>query len=118
MIPCNKNIKKIKANIPGKSGPPIQLKKIVKLSSNDSPFSFSKKLVNYFNGDFAKSKIEKDLNNYLKKIKKDKKYFISKKDIMLIESIKSDGIQISLFFPFTQFDKLIQTSLNFSFSQM
>ncbi len=53
------------------------------------------KLVNYFNGDFAKSKIEKDLNNYLKKIKKDKKYFISKKDIMLIESIKSDGIQIS-----------------------
>ena len=53
------------------------------------------KLVNYFNGDFAKSKIEKDLNNYLKRIKKDKKYFISKKDIILIESIKSDGINIS-----------------------
>jgi len=53
------------------------------------------KLVNYFNGDFAKSKIEKDLNNFLKKIKKDKKYFISKKDIILIESIKSDGIEIS-----------------------
>ncbi len=53
------------------------------------------KLVNYFNGDFAKSKIEKDLNNYLKKIKKNKKYLISKKDIMLIESIKSDGIEIS-----------------------
>ena len=53
------------------------------------------KLVNYFNGDFAKSKIEKDLNNYLKKIKKNKKYLISKKDIMFIESIKSDGIEIS-----------------------
>ena len=53
------------------------------------------KLVNYFNGDFAKSKIEKDLNNFLKKIKKDKKYSISKKDIMLIESLKSDGIEIS-----------------------
>ena len=53
------------------------------------------KLVNYFNGDFAKSKIEKDLNNFLKKIKKDKKYFLSKKDIILIESIKSDGIKIS-----------------------
>ena len=52
-------------------------------------------LINYFNGDFARSKIEKDLNNFLKKIKKDKKYFISKKDIMLIESIKSDGIEIS-----------------------
>ena len=53
------------------------------------------KLVNYFNGDFAKSKIEKDLNNFLKKIKKDKKYLLSKKDIILIESIKSDGIEIS-----------------------
>ena len=53
------------------------------------------KIINYFNGDFAKSKIEKDLNNYLKRIKKDKKYFVSKKDIMLIESIKSDGIKIS-----------------------
>jgi len=53
------------------------------------------KLVNYFNGDFAKSKIEKDLNNFLKKIKKNKKYFISKKDIIFIESIKSDGVKIS-----------------------
>ncbi len=53
------------------------------------------RLVNYFNGDFAKSKIKKDLNNFLKKIKKDKKYILSKKDIILIESIKSDGIEIS-----------------------
>ena len=53
------------------------------------------KLVNYFNGDYAKSKIEKDINNFLRKIKKNKKYFISKKDIIFIESLKSDGIQIS-----------------------
>ena len=53
------------------------------------------KLINYFNGDYVKSKIEKDLNNYLKKIKKNKKYLISKKDIILIESLKSDGIKIS-----------------------
>lgn len=53
------------------------------------------KLVNYFNGDFTKSKIEKDLNNFLKKIKKNKKYFLSKKDIILIESIKSDGTKVS-----------------------
>ncbi len=56
---------------------------------------YQSKLVNYFNGDYAKSKIEKDLNNFLKKIKKDKKYLISKKDIILIESMKSDGIGIS-----------------------
>ena len=53
------------------------------------------KLINYFNGDFAKSKIEKELNGFLKKIKKDKKYNLSKKDIILIESIKSDGIEVS-----------------------
>ncbi len=53
------------------------------------------RLVNYFNGDYAKSKIEKDLDGFLKKIKKNKKYKISKKDIILIESIKSDGIEIS-----------------------
>ena len=52
------------------------------------------KLINYFNGDFSKSKIEKDLVNYLKKIKKNKKYFFSKKDIILIESLRSDGIKI------------------------
>ena len=52
------------------------------------------RLINYFNGDFAQSKMEKDLNNFLKKIKKDKKFFFSKKDIIFLESIKSDGIKI------------------------
>ncbi len=53
------------------------------------------KLVNYFNGDYAKSKIEEDLNNFLKKIKKNKKYVLSKKDIIFLEALKSDGIEIS-----------------------
>ncbi len=53
------------------------------------------KLINYFNGDYAKSKIEKDVNNFLKKIKKNKKYSFSKKDIIFLESLKADGIKIS-----------------------
>jgi len=53
------------------------------------------KLVNYFNGDYAKSQIEQDLEKFLKKIKKDKKYSLSKKDIIFLEALKSDGIQIS-----------------------
>ncbi|MDC0407974.1 hypothetical protein OAM36_00340 [Candidatus Pelagibacter sp.] len=53
------------------------------------------KLVNYFNGDYAKSKIEEDLDKFLKKIKKDKKYFLSKKDIIFLEALKSDGVEIS-----------------------
>tara|TARA_B100000902_G_scaffold341631_1_gene345165 strand:+ start:204 stop:1967 length:1764 start_codon:yes stop_codon:yes gene_type:complete len=53
------------------------------------------KLIRYLNGDYSKSKIEEDINKFLKKIKKDKKYFLSKKDIIFLETLKSDGIQIS-----------------------
>ena len=53
------------------------------------------KLINYFNGDYSKSKIEKDVENFLKKIKKNKKYFFSKKDQIFLESLKYDGIRIS-----------------------
>jgi len=35
------------------------------------------------------------LNNSLKKIKKDKKYFFSKKDIILVETFKSDNVIVS-----------------------
>ena len=64
------------------------------------------KLINYFNGDYTQSKIEKDLNNFLKKIKKNKKkYLITKKDIILIESLRSDGIKIS-----KKYDELYEIS--------
>ena len=53
------------------------------------------KLINYFKDDVSKKNISKDLNNFLKKIKKNKKYFFSKKDIILVEAFKSDGIQVS-----------------------
>jgi len=74
----------------------IQIKK-----NDDKKIKFNKdilhqsKLVNYFNGDYAKSKIEKDTENFLKKIKKNKKYFFSKKDQIFLESLKSDGVKIS-----------------------
>ncbi len=53
------------------------------------------KLINYFNGELSKEKIEKDLEKMLKKIKKNKKYYFSTKDNILIESFISDGINIS-----------------------
>jgi len=53
------------------------------------------KLINYFKEEIPIKKITKDLNIFLKKVKKDKKYFFSKKDIILVESFKSDGIKIS-----------------------
>ncbi len=53
------------------------------------------KLINYFKDEGSSKNITKDLNDLLKKIKKNKKYFFSKKDIILVEAFKSDGIEIS-----------------------
>ena len=74
----------------------------IEISKNDKKkIKFNKdimhqsKLINYFSGDYSKSKIEKDLQNFLKKIRKNKKYFFSKKDQIFLESLKSDGVEIS-----------------------
>ena len=53
------------------------------------------KLVNYLKEEGSQKKITKDLNDLLKKIKKNKKYFFSTKDIILVEAFKSDGIKVS-----------------------
>ncbi len=70
-----------------------------KISSNNIKINnkilHQSKLINYFKGKISPKNITKDANDLLKKIKKDKKYFFSKKDIILVESLKSDGVQIS-----------------------
>ena len=53
------------------------------------------KLINYFKDNGSSKNITKDLNDLLKKVKRNKKYFFSKKDIILVETFKSDGIQVS-----------------------
>ena len=68
---------------------------------------YQSKLINYFNGDYAKSKMEKEVNNFLKKIKRNKKYSFSKKDVIFLESLKADGINIS-----DKFDDLYLISQN------
>ncbi len=53
------------------------------------------KLINYFKKGNSNKNITKDLNDLLKKVKRDKKYSFSKKDIILVESFKADGIKVS-----------------------
>ena len=53
------------------------------------------KLLNYFKKDASIKNINKELNEFLKKVKKDKKYFFSVKDIILVEALKSDGVEVS-----------------------
>ncbi len=53
------------------------------------------KLLSYFLGDTKINNSEKELKKMLKKIKKDKKYFFSLKDKIVVESLISDGLKIS-----------------------
>ena len=53
------------------------------------------KLLNYFLNKTSLPKIEKETNDLLRKIKKNKKYSFSTKDILMLESLKSDGVKIS-----------------------
>ena len=54
------------------------------------------KIINYFIQEKpSKKKTEKDLNNFLKKIKKSKKNYLITKDVIVIESLKFDGIEIN-----------------------
>ena len=52
------------------------------------------KLLNYINGKKSIENIDKDLISLLKSIKKNKKYIVTTKDLVLIESLISDGIEI------------------------
>jgi hypothetical protein len=52
------------------------------------------KLINYLKLEKSKKDPTKDINDFLKKIKKNKKYFFSKKYVILVEAFKSDGIKI------------------------
>ena len=52
------------------------------------------RLIKYFTENTNQKKIQKDLNRIYKKIKKNRKYFFSAKDIALIESLAKDGIEI------------------------
>tara|TARA_S200000501_G_C20868578_1_gene763188 strand:+ start:210 stop:1940 length:1731 start_codon:yes stop_codon:yes gene_type:complete len=52
------------------------------------------KLLKYFLENTNQKKIQKDFDRIFKKIKRNKKYFYSAKDLALIESFAYDGIQI------------------------
>ena len=56
---------------------------------------YQSKLLNYFRESYDIKKVEKDTNDLIKIIKKNKKYFVSTKDLMLLESLQSDGVEIS-----------------------
>ena len=69
-------------------------KKLNKIKYSDSRYETSKMLRFYTEKNFSLKNAQKELKNVHKKIKRNKKYKISLKDIVLLESLKSDGVEI------------------------
>ena len=65
------------------------------------------KLLNYFIKDLNNEKISKDTNEILKKIKSNKKYIFSRKDKIILDSLRYDGINIQ-----KKFDNLYEKDPN------
>tara|TARA_Y100000741_G_scaffold107402_1_gene80388 strand:- start:167 stop:1906 length:1740 start_codon:yes stop_codon:yes gene_type:complete len=84
----------------------LEKEKKLKIKFNNKIFHQSK-LLNYFLNKTSLPKVEKETNDLLKKIKKNKKYSFSTKDIMMIESLKSDGVQI-----LKKYDKIYEYETN------
>jgi len=61
---------------------------------NNNKYHTSKLLTFYTERNISKKKVEKELKTLYKKIKKNKKYKISLKDIMLFEALERDGFII------------------------
>ncbi len=84
-----------------------------KIKFNDEIFHQSK-VLNYFLNKQSLPKTQKLTDNLLSKIKKDKKYSFDFKDIVLLQSLRADGIQIG------EIDELSQyiSELNPEFDKM
>ena len=65
-----------------------------KIKYNDKILHKSKVLKFYIEKGTSPKKIQKDLNSVYKKIKKNKNYFYSAKDLALIEALQNDGFEI------------------------
>ncbi len=63
------------------------------------------RLLKYFNQEIDQKKAQKDFIKIYKKIKKNKKYFFSAKDLALVESLAKDGFEIPKEFNYQEISK-------------
>jgi len=72
----------------------LKQKSLTKVKFNNDILHRSKVIKHFLENNEKVSRTEKDLKSVYKKIKKNKKYFISIKDIVVIESLKADGVSL------------------------
>tara|TARA_B100001996_G_scaffold45174_1_gene32616 strand:+ start:214 stop:1956 length:1743 start_codon:yes stop_codon:yes gene_type:complete len=71
-----------------------EVQKLGKIKFNDKILHRSRVMKYYTETNISIKKSQKDFNNVYKKIKRNKNYFFSAKDLALIESLESDGFLI------------------------
>ena len=73
----------------------IQKKELIKKNIKiNNKIIHQSKLLNYLNGKKSIKDIDKDLISILKSVKKNKKYIVTTKDLVLMEALISDGLRI------------------------
>ena len=77
--------------------------KLGKIKYNNKNYHTSRILTFYTENNLSKIKVEKEIKNIHKKIKKNRKYKVTIKDVMLFETLRNDGIVV----PPELFDKKI-----------
>ena len=75
-----------------------------KIKYNDKILHQSKILKYYLEGE-NKKKVQKDIDKIFKKIVKNKKYFISAKDLVLVDSLIKDGFSLPDNFGYNELTK-------------
>jgi len=78
------------------------LKLSKKIEFNNDILHRSKVLKHFLDNNSKISRTEKDFKNVYKKIKKNKKYFISINDIIVLESLEVDGVSLPKDFDFSE----------------
>ena len=72
------------------------------------------RLIKYFTENENQKKVQKDLDKIYKKIKKNKKYFYSARDLALVESLAKDGFKIPKDFNYQELLKKYEVPSNLS----
>ena len=75
-----------------------------KIKYNDKILHQSK-ILKYFTEEEDKKKVQKDIDKIFKKISKNKKYFVSAKDLALVDSLVNDGFSLPVNFKYTELSK-------------
>jgi len=70
----------------------LEVNSVAKVKFDNDILHKSKVIKHFLENENEKNRTEKDFKSVYKKIKKNKKYFISIKDIIVLESLEADGI--------------------------